>query len=113
MRKSDKKTEKTLVDALREACEQLLEGVEGFIWLTHFCDHSDFPASLTIVCVFDSNENLTRMLQTDEGSGLIALLNQRLGLAGIEIHDIKAHIQFDTEQACQEEHNGKWKLRFS
>ena len=113
MRKSDKKTEKTLIAALKEACEQLLEEVEGFNWLTHFCDYSNFPASLSIVCVFDTNEHLTRMLQTDEGDGLRTVLKQRLELAGIAVRDIKAHTHFDTEEACQIEHNGQWKHRFS
>lgn len=55
MRKTDRKTENLIIRALTEACEIALERFDGFRWLTHFVDYQRFPASLTIVCVFDTN----------------------------------------------------------
>lgn len=112
MRKSDKKTEKIIIAQLTLACDQLLEEVEGFEWLTHFCDYSDVAGSLAIVCVFDTNEHLAILYQNDSGDKLRALLVQQLQAAGIEILDSKGQISFDTEEACQKEHDGKWKHRF-
>lgn len=112
MRKSDKKIEKTLICALKEACEIALDEFDGFKWLTHFANYSYFPGSLSIVCVFDTNENLSKMYQKDKGDNLRALLKERLELAGIEIRDIRTHVNFDTEEKCKRENDGKWHERF-
>jgi hypothetical protein len=112
MRKSDKKTEKALIGALKDACEIFLGEVAGFQWLTHFANYAHFPASLSIVCVFDSNDNLARMCQQDAGDAMTQLLQEKLKMIGIEVSDISAHVDFDTEEACHAEHNGKWNERF-
>ena len=54
MRKTDKRLENTLIAALTKVCEAALEEFDGFRWLTHFANYSDFPDSLTIVCIFDT-----------------------------------------------------------
>ena len=58
MKKTDKKTEKALIAALHKVCNDALDKVEGFEWLTHLGSFSDFPNSLRIVCVFKSNDSL-------------------------------------------------------
>ena len=57
MRKSDKKLDNQLRLVLTDVCETALKEVEGFQWLTHVVNYSNFPQSLRVVCVFDTNEN--------------------------------------------------------
>lgn len=112
MRKIDKKIENQLIASLNEACNTALDKYHGFKWLTHFIDYSDFPRSLLVVCVFDTNENLSKMYSSDGGDSFRELIFEKLTKIGIKPNDIKKSIYFDTEEKCQKEDNGKWKDRF-
>lgn len=48
------------LEALTSACDQFLEDVPEFQWLTHQAIYSNFPASLLITCVFDTEGCLLR-----------------------------------------------------
>ena len=109
MRKTDKKTENSLRQALTEACEIALEKYEGFQWLTHFANYSDFPASLSIVCVYDTNAHLAK---TDE-EGMRALIKEKLASIDIKMNDSRQQVRFDTEENCDNDNDGKWNKRFS
>lgn len=108
MRKTDKKIENALRQALTEACEAALEKYEGFQWLTHFVNYSDFPASLSIVCVYDINAHLAK---TDK-EGMRALIKAKLASIGITLKDCRQQVRFDTEENCDRENQGKWNERF-
>ena len=108
MKKTDKKIENALRGALTEACDRSLETHEGFMWLTHFANHQKFPGSLSIVCVFDTNEQLSKA--NDEE--LRAIINDKLASIDIKIKDIRQHVSFDTEENCEKENKGKWHERF-
>ena len=58
MRKTDKKIDKQLRETLTQVCDTALKDYCGFEWLTHTVNYSDFPSSLHITCVFDTNEHL-------------------------------------------------------
>ena len=109
MRKTDKKLENALRVGLTEACEMALEKHEGFRWLTHFANYQHFPDSLTIVCVFETNEQLSK---ADE-EGVCEIIKNKLASININIKDIRQHINFDTEENCEKENNGKWNERFT
>ena len=85
MRKTDRKLENTLIAALTKVCEAALEEFDGFQWLTHFANYSDFPDSLTIVCVFDTNENLGRMYQKDNGDAFRNMVISELKSVNIKV----------------------------
>ena len=72
MKKSDKKIDNTVRKALTEVCEAALTEVAGFKWLTHFVNHNDFPDSLSVVCVFDTNVELANALA--DSSSTISIL---------------------------------------
>lgn len=108
MRKTDKKIENALRQALTEACEAALEKYEGFQWLTHFVKYSDFPASLSIVCVYDINAHLAK---TDK-EGMRVLIKEKLASIGITLKDCRQQVRFDTEENCDHENQGKWNERF-
>ena len=109
MRKTDKKIDNALRVALTEACDMALEKHEGFMWLTHFANYQNFPDSLSIVCVFDTNEQLAKA----NAEGLRAIIKDKLASIDIKIKDIRKSVSFDTEENCTKESNGKWNERFN
>ncbi len=111
MRKSDKKLENQLRVALTEVCETALKNFEGFEWLTHLVNYSHFPKSLTIVCVFDTNDNLTRFKGCASFHELSFFIEKKLVEIDININNILNHISYDTEEACTQDNNGNWAER--
>ena len=57
MRKTDKKIDNNIRNVLNKVCEQALIEVNGFVWLTHQVNYDKFPASLSVICVFDLNDS--------------------------------------------------------
>lgn len=108
MRKTDKKTDKMLREALMDVCDAAQTGFDGFEWLTHFADYNRFPGSLTVVCVYATNAQLAG---TDR-AGICLLIKDGLESIGINIKDIHRHVVFDTEENCTNENDGKWRERF-
>lgn len=108
MRKTDKKTDNALIDVLTEVCEIAKEKYDGFVWLTHFVNYRDFPGSLTVVCVFDTNAQLAKV----DMDALRFLIKEKLASMDINIKDIGQHVRFDTEENCRNENNGQWQERF-
>ena len=108
MRKTDKKIENALRAALTEACDIAQERYDGFEWLTHFANYDYFPGSLSVVCIYDSNEHLAK----SDLDGLRTLIKEKLATIDIKIKDIRQHVRFDTEENCKNENDGKWHERF-
>jgi len=108
MRKTDKKIENALREVLTEVCDMALEKHDGFKWITHFASYRDFPGSLFIVCVFDTNEQLSKVNDDD----LRLIVKENLASIDIYVKDISQHVSFDTEENCEKENNGKWHERF-
>lgn len=108
MRKTDKKMDNALRVILTEACELARGEYEGFEWLTHFANYKQFPESLLIVCIYDTNANLAK---TDP-EGVCAIIKQKLKSIDVNIKDIRKHIRFDTEEDCENENHGKWHERW-
>jgi hypothetical protein len=101
MRKSDKKIENLLITSLKGACEDALGVYEGFEWLTHAVNYQKYPDSLLIICMFDTNENLSKTINKDNGDEFKALIAAKLLLGGIQLKDAGKHIKFDTEEALK------------
>jgi hypothetical protein len=113
VKKAHKKIENSLRVALTEVCEVALHEVAGFKWLTHFVDYSKFPESLSVVCVFDTRSDLANLLSTHKDVYLVSLIEQQLSAADIHVKNLSQQVSFDTEEACQHEHGGKWHERFA
>ena len=45
LRKTDKKIENQLILVLTAVCETALKEIDGFQWLTHLVEYTDFPNS--------------------------------------------------------------------
>ncbi len=113
MRKTDKKIDNQLRIELTDVCETALKEIEGFQWLTHLVDYSNFPKSLRVVCVFDTNDNLSSFMGAGAEEGLNALIEKKLLGMGIQFKQVGKHITYDTEENCLRSHNGKWADRLN
>lgn len=107
MRKTDKKKDKILREALTEVCDIAQARFDGFKWLTHVANYNCFPDSLAVVCVFDTNAQLA---ETDK-AGVCSLVKEKLKSIDMDIKDIHRHIVFDSEENCTNENDGKWQER--
>lgn len=112
MTKTEKKTEKLIVQTLTNACHVLTDSVDGFEWLTHFVDYGSFPQSLEIVCIFDTQESLSKAIQEHQDSFIRSLLTDKLRSIDIPLKNSVKQIGFDTEEACEKYHDGNWAKRF-
>ncbi|OUS25898.1 Fis family transcriptional regulator [Thalassotalea sp. 42_200_T64] len=113
MRKTDKKIDNQLRTALTDVCETALKEIDGFQWLTHLVNYANFPESLKVVCIFDSNENLALFLSKGSKKELTSLIQVKLHGMGVNLKNVVAHISYDTEENCEKQHNGKWANRLS
>lgn len=111
MKKTDKKYEKAIRQALTEVCDIALNEVAGFQWLTHQVNYRRFPDSLAVICIFDTNSELASALLAKQDDFLRSLIREKLSAVGISIKDMVRQVSFDTEEACALEHGGKWQQR--
>lgn len=111
MKKTDKTLENTIVKVLTQVCEQSLKSIDGFQWLTHLVNYKDFPRSLTVICVFDTNDQVSKLLTSSNHNDLVNMIGEKLKSAGIQLPNVQQQIQFDSEEACNVEHAGNWKRR--
>ena len=98
MRKSDKKVENLLRITLTAVCDNAIKECTGFQWITHFVNYDDFYNSLKIVCVFDTNENLSQFMSSNSNHQLNSLIQIKLLEAGIILKGMTANIAYDTEE---------------
>lgn len=113
MKKSDKKIERALIQALEQVCEHTLDEqlAPGFEWLTHSVNFKQFSHSLMITCVFDTHTNSQQATRDSSAKGLAARIISALAQQGIVLAKPKLQIQFDNEANCAQQHNGNWALR--
>ncbi|EED34947.1 conserved hypothetical protein [Luminiphilus syltensis NOR5-1B] len=112
MRKTDKKRERDIVSALTRVCNEALESIPDFAWITHFVDYEHFPESLVVVSVFKEDEQLHRARASKVDKHLSALVSAELRTIGVTLNANSSQIRCDTEEACEREHGGNWQLRY-
>ncbi len=111
MKKADKKIDKQVCQALTKVCEVAKLEIQGFVWLTHFVNYNQFPSSLSVICIFDTKVELEQVRQQTKDQMIVRLIKSELEQINIHFKDISHHVLFDTEEACEAEHNGKWSKR--
>ncbi len=109
MRKTDKKIDKALRIMLTEVCAVAQKNSEGFVWLTHFANYADFPRSLSVVCIYDTENHLADA----DLDYMRTLIKEKLALVDISMNDIRSQVSFDTEESCTLENNGNWNQRIN
>ena len=113
MKKTDKKIDNQICQALTKACETAKQEVLGFQWLTHLVNYNKFPGSLSVICIFDTKAELEQAYQESKDQLIVSLIKSELEQINIRFKDINRHVSFDTGEACEAEHNGKWQKRFN
>jgi len=113
MRKTDKKVDNLIRSILTDVCEIALKEQAGFQWLTHLVNYSNFPKSLRIIYIFDTNENLKNFMTTNGRKEISTLIHKKFFQIGINISSITGHITYDTEENCVIDNNGNWADRLS
>ena len=103
-KKADQKTDQAIIKALTDVCDIAQIESEGFKWLTHTVNYNNFPASLIVLCVYNTNLDLA-LADKDQ---MHALIKQHLDAIGIQLKDIQKHVRFDTEEARTACKQGKW-----
>ncbi len=95
--KTQKKIDNNVRLALTAACEQFLEDISGFQWLTHEADYSNFPASLLITCVFDTAESQQQACQNGDSDKMQSAIQRQLLKIGVILKIVKQQVIFDSE----------------
>ncbi|AEF54142.1 hypothetical protein [Marinomonas posidonica] len=111
MRKSDKKLDNQIRLALTDVCESALKSLNGFEWLTHSVNYDRFPESLKVVCVFDTNEHLGAFNVSPLSRQLERQIHAEFNALGVKVKNIQGHVFYDTEENCEQFHNGNWARR--
>lgn len=105
--------ERLLVATLTEACETAKAEIVGFDWLTHEVDYSDFPSSLRVIWVFDTQANKEQALTSGQGERMVELTAIALKDADVLVSPVSAHVHFDSEEHCQRANGGNWQQRLA
>jgi len=111
--KTNQKIDNNVCKALTIACESSLHEVDGFIWLTHRANYTNFPASLVITCVFNTNEEVDAMKALKQDDFLRDGIQKQLLKVGVVVKSIKNCVHFDSEEFCQKQHGGEWSTRLA
>lgn len=109
--KTEKKIDNNIRVTLTAVCEQLLKDIPGFKWLTHQANYTNFPASLLITCVFETEQDKNTAEQNGDKSKIEKLIQAKLLRAGIKFKAIGKQVVLDSEEACELHNNGDWALR--
>lgn len=110
-KKQIKKTEKQIIEQLTKVCHLALEQIDGFVWLTHKVDYSQLEKTLIVVCVFESQAQLAQAKLKQQQVSLKDWIIQHLQAINIHLSKADKQIKLDSEQACEEEHDGNWQAR--
>ncbi len=111
LNKTTKKIDDNIGKALTIVCEQAKDTVAGFIWLTHRANFTNFPASLVVTCVFDIDVEVQALKDNNQDEPLINNIQKQLLKVGIVLKNVKQNVNFDSEESCLREHQGKWENR--
>ncbi len=106
--KTEKKIDNNIRLALTSACEQFLEDIPGFLWLTHQANYTNFPDSLLISCIFDTEDSH----QKADAQKIYKLIHAKLLKIGVKLKAPEQQVMFDSEEACTQENDGNWAIRF-
>ncbi|GAA5316217.1 MAG: hypothetical protein AseanaTS_14220 [Candidatus Pelagadaptatus aseana] len=111
--KTQKKIDNNIIRVLNQVCDQSLEDVAGFQWLTHQANYTNFPASLLITCVFDTEANRVHQIEAGGCKVLLQRIQSGLLKVGVKFKSLPQQVLFDSEEACEQQHEGDWSVRLA
>lgn len=95
MKKTDKKIDNQISQALTKVCEVAKQEVQGFQWLTHLVNYKQFPNSLSVICMFNTKIELEFARQQMKDQFIVSLIKSELDQININFKDINRHVSFD------------------
>jgi hypothetical protein len=113
LNKTSQKIDNNICKELTIACESSLHEVAGFVWLTHRANYTNFPASLVITCVFETERDIDVMKTQQLDEQLRNTIQKQLLKVGVVVKNIKQQVHFDSEEACLQHHQGEWQQRLA
>lgn len=111
--KTNQKIDNNICKALTIACESSLHEVDGFSWLTHRVNYTNFPASLIVTCVFNTGAEIELMKSKKQDDFLRASIQKQLLKIGVVVKNINQCVHFDSEEACNNQQGGHWADRLA
>ena len=93
--------ERELIRTLTDACETAKSEIVGFQWLTHDVDYQNFPQSLIVTWMFDSEASKARALAGADKARMLALTLAAFEAVGISVSRINEHVAFSVEQPAR------------
>lgn len=111
MRKSDKKLDNQIRKVLTHLCDNELKPFDGFEWLTHTANYSNFAASFKVICVFATKDQLQDFERSERYPQVIKSITNSLTSLGIKLPAKAKYLVFDSEENCKMQHQGNWKAR--
>lgn len=109
--KTTQKLDNNICKALTIACENSLHQIAGFSWLTHRANYTNFPASLIVTCVFETENDIEEMKANNLAKDFQQDIQKQLLKIGVILKNINRNIHFDSEEACDKHHQGQWNER--
>ena len=94
MKKTDKKIENKLRQALTDVCDFALENIEGYQWVTHKANYDVFPDSLQIVCAFLSQSKIDELKRSKQDLVLKKTIEAKLGDINIKLKNAEKQITY-------------------
>lgn len=103
MRKTDKKMDNNIRRLLTDLCECEFKDIDGFLWVTHDVNFAQFPKSLKIELVFDSQASLDEFKASGcyrvKGDvigvdSILTTIEKGLKSADISVKNITEHVRF-------------------
>ena len=109
--KTEKKLDNNLCRALTDVCENHFKLIDGFQWLTHQANYTNFPASLLITCVFDTQARQQHVEQAGQLQDMQKIIQAKLLKIGVRFKALAKQVILDNEESCELEHQGNWDER--
>ena len=108
LNKTTQKLDNNVCKALTIACENSLHDISGFRWLTHRANYTNFPASLVVTCVFNTDAEVMAMKEGKFDEQFRKTIQKQLLKVGVVLKNVRQNVHFDSEASCQREHQGQW-----
>lgn len=112
-KRDNARLERRLVATLTEACETAKAEIPGFEWLTHTVDYANFPQSLRVIWVFDTQASKDLALANGVDLRMRELTAAALHDADVTPLNVERCVRFDSEEACSAQHGGDWRKRLA
>jgi len=111
LNKTTQKIDNNVCKALTLACEIFTAEIDGFTWLTHRANYTNFPASLVVTCIFEIDAEVNAIKENKQDEYFREIIQKQLLKVGVVLKSVRHNVHFDSEESCLREHNGQWPER--